>query len=136
MRRLILIELAALTALLCVSGVMASYGFLTAMLGSNALFEPVDAAIFFFSYTAFFGVLPVVLIGAPVYFALLGDGQARWLYVLLLGIAPGGLVLFFDLSMGVLALVCGAAVAPLTHLMCRSLGPDFPIDTKTLDGSA
>ena len=121
-RKLMRVEAAALFALLIVALGMAGYGVIDSLLHDNSLLGPLDSANIVFAYTAMLGLLPVVAVGAPGYLVLLRNNRASWSYVLLLGIAPGALVLPFEAWTGFLAIVCGAAVASLTHLMCRRLG--------------
>jgi hypothetical protein len=121
MRKVGLVELVALAALLAVAALMAACSFVASMLATNPLIEPASAARIAFARTATFGVLPVVAVGAPVYWALRDAGLARWPCVLLLGIAPGALALLSDREMGFWAVVCGATVALLTHLICREM---------------
>lgn len=99
---------------------------------SLAMLVVVSAALAAFQYPDFFyvklvflttlafGFLPVVVYGAPVYTILAHEGYARWHYVFLGGIAPGIVLLpFWGVYLGVMAIGCGAAVALLTHLVCR-----------------
>ena len=127
-RLFLIIQIAALTALLIVATGMALIGSLTS--------APAGGSKFFFEAALFFGVLPVVAVGAPIYFASIRYGRPRWFYVILLGIAPGLLALPFDALLSGFAIVCGAAVASLTHLMCRGLGPNNSFKPKPLRGSA
>jgi len=127
-RLFFIIQIAALMALLIVAAGMALIGSLTP--------DPAGGAKFVFESALFFGVLPVVAVGAPIYFALLRYGKPRWFYVILLGIAPGVAALPFDVLLGIFAILCGAAIASLTHLMCRGLGPNNSFKPKPLRGSA
>ena len=122
LRQLLLVEAAALAALLAVSGVMATFGAVYSLFNANSLLSSTASAQLGFSYTAILGLLPALLIGAPSYVALLCHNLARWPYVLLLGILPGLVMLLIELSLGLWAIICGATVALLTHLMCRRLG--------------
>lgn len=123
-RQLILVEAAALLALLMVALGMGSYGAIDSMLHENSLLDPLDSVKIVFAYTVILGFLPVVVIGAPGYLALLRSNRASWLHAVLLGMAPGLVALPFGAWTGFLAIVGGAAVATLTHLMCRRLGPN------------
>lgn len=76
-------------------------------------------AFVIFLYIVAVGFLPVVLYAAPAYTLLAQTGFARWYYALLLGIAPGVAVLPFDTFFGLEVIGYGAAVALLTHLVCR-----------------
>ena len=137
-RQLLIVEAAALVALLAVSVGMAGYGAFDSLLHSNSLLTPASSAQILFVYTAIFGLVPVIAIGAPGYVALLRHNRARWQYVVLLGIAPGLVALSVEPSLGFLAIICGAAVAAITHLICRRLGPNnsFKPKPKPRRGSA
>ena len=126
LRQLLLVEAAALAALFAVAGAMAAYGAADSSFNANSLLSPAASAQIGFSYTAILGLLPALLIGAPCYVALLQHNLARWPYALLLGILPGLVMLLIELSMGFWAIICGATVALLTHLMCRRLGSKIP----------
>ena len=135
-RQLLIVEGAALLALLTVALGMGGYGAIDSMLHNNSLLEPAASAKVVFAYTAIIGFLPVALIGAPVYLALLKLNRLSWPSILLLGIAPGLVALPFGAWTGFLAIVCGAAVASLTHFICRRLGPNNSFKPTPLRGAA
>jgi hypothetical protein len=87
------VELRAVTALLIGALLMALYVFADSLrasaIGSTMLVTPLDAAWGGFLYTIFFGVLPVILYGAPLYAFLRYKNMATWLSVVLAGVAPG-----------------------------------------------
>ncbi|MGY1411246.1 hypothetical protein ACW5EG_16950 [Luteimonas sp. A611] len=136
LRQLLLVEIAALLALLIVAGAMSAYGAADAARHADSLLAPAASAKVLFGYTMIIGFLPVVVIGAPGYVALLRKHLARWPYALGLGVLPGLLVLPFELSLGFWAIICGAAVALLTHVMCRRLGPNNSFKPTPLRGAA
>jgi hypothetical protein len=111
LRQWLLVGLAALVALLLVAGVMAG-------VTTSSVLGPT----YIFGYTMMIGVLPALLIGVPAYVFLLRKGQARWYYVLALGVIPGMLLLLMGDELGLLAVVCGGIVALITHLVCRLFG--------------
>lgn len=129
--QLVAVEAAALAALLVVSAAMAGYAYVVAMShNGNMMLSPISGAEITFAYTAILGLAPALLFGAPGYVVLLRRNLTRWPYVLLLGAAPGLIALALtvanptpsvDISLGLSATVCGAAVASLTHLMYRRL---------------
>ena len=128
-RKLIFVELAALAALIIVSAAMAVYGTIDSMLHTRPILDPASSARIGFGYTAIVGAVPALLFGGPIYVGLLCRNFARWPYVLLLGTAPGVLALAFDTSLGFFAIICGASVASLTHLMCSQLGLNKSLNT-------
>src|SRR3546814_144304 len=115
LKQFAVIELVALVALLAVAGLMAGYGAADSAFHANSLLSPSSSAWLGFGYTALIGVPVVVVIGAPVYFILLQRGLARWPYILLAGAAPGLKALVASVSLGFWAIICGIAVASLTH---------------------
>ena len=123
-KQLIAVEFAALASLLVVAAAMAAYGAIDSTLHASSLLGPSSSAQVVFGYTAILGAVPALLLGAPGYLILVHRNLARWPYVSLLGTAPGLLALAFDITLGLFAIICGAAVALLTHVMCRRLGPN------------
>lgn len=101
-----------------------------------SILDPESAARVTFAYTCVLGALPVVLVGAPGYWALLQRGLARWYYALALGAAPALGFLLADLDLAFWALVAGSIVALLTHLLCRELAPDTSPKPTPLRGAA
>ena len=135
-RKLLVIEACSIGALLFVSSLMAVGGVFDSVLRTNSLVRPADSALIGFVYTAVFGFLPVVLIGAPGYLVLLRYNFARLKYVLLLGITPGVFAVFFHPSLGLWAIVCGALMASITHFIYRKLGPNNSSKPMPLRGTA
>ena len=116
--RFVLVELVALLSLLIVAAVLAQFS------GGTAFQDAASAQKFFFTTTLYLGFIPVAAIGAPIYFWLLGRGVPRWIHVVVLGITPGLVALLLDSMIGIMAMICGAFVASLTHVACRRLGPN------------
>ena len=135
-RQFLAVEAAALVSLLIVAGGMAVYGAVDSSMHANSLLDPASSAQLGFGYTAVFGLVPVLLLGAPAYFILLRQGIARWYYAFLLGVLPGCLALAFDPFLGIWSMICGSTVALLTHFMCRRLGPNNSFKPNPLRGSA
>ena len=122
-RLFVRVEVTVALSLLTAATVMAVLG--AAPFGSpgTAFQGSGDAAAFYFTSTLLIGVVPAIALGGPLYFLLLKHREARWLYVIMLGVSPGLVFLPFDFLLGTLAIVCGLLVASLTHLGCRRLGP-------------
>jgi len=136
LRQLLLVEIAALLSLLIVAGAMSAYGAADSARHAAPLLSPSASAQILFSYTLIIGILPVTLVGAPGYVVLLRKDVARWPYALGLGVFPGFVVLPLELSLGFWAIICGAAVALVTHIMCRRLGPNNSFKPNLLRKSA
>jgi hypothetical protein len=135
-RLVLVVSTAALSALLIVAGAMAGVAAMDSATHSNALLSPASAASVTFGYTLILGVLPVLLVGVPGYLILLHRGIARWHYALALGVVPGLVALPFGANLAIWATVCGGAVAMLTHLACRRLGPNNSFKPTPLRGAA
>lgn len=127
-RLFFIVQIAAVTSLLLVAAGMALIG--------AADSGPTGGAKFFFQSTLFFGAIPTIVIGAPIYFALLIHSNPRWLYVILIGIVPGVVMLPFDGFLGIFAAICGCFVASLTHVICRRLGRNSSFKPVPLRGTA
>jgi hypothetical protein len=69
--------------------------------------------------TFFLGIIPVAVVGAPIYAWLWIRGKRSFLYALLLGIAPGALLMPVEPSLAFLLGTFGPVVAVLTHAFCR-----------------
>ena len=123
-RLFVRVEVTAALSLLLAATVMAALGAAPFGNSGTAFQGPGDAAVFYFTSTLLFGVIPAIALGGPIYFIFLKQREPRWLYVILLGVTPGLLLLPFDVLLGTLATVCGLLVASLTHLGCRRLGPN------------
>jgi hypothetical protein len=136
LRQLLIVGPAALAALLLVASAMAGVAALDSATNSNALLRPSFAAKTTFGYTLILGILPALLIGVPGYLLLLRRRAARWYYALGLGVVPGIVALPLDANLGAWAVVCGGAVAMLTHLACRRLVPNNSFKPNPLRGSA
>ena len=136
LRRLVFVELVAVGSLLLVAGAMAAYGAVDSVRHANSLIDPWGSAWLGFAYTVAFGLLPVVLFGAPVYSVLLSRGKASWPTAVGLGVVPGLLLLLVAGGLGVWAIVCGLVASCLTHLVCRRLGPNNSFKPTPLRGAA
>jgi len=114
-RQLALIEAISIGSLVVLAGLLALVAYIDET-SPNSVFPPAESAYMTFSYASIIGLPIVVLFGSPGYWALTRFGRAHWLIVLLMGIAPGALFLFVDMSLGGWAIASGAIVASLTHL--------------------
>ncbi len=111
----LLVALAALT-LFAVIG--AGYFAFEAWRTEDYLFTPAGAAVVVFAYTLAFGILPVVLFGAPLYAFLLSTGRASVLAAIGIGVVPGLCLYFVAWDLGVMSAIGGLFVALCTHTAC------------------
>ncbi|UJM85660.1 hypothetical protein [Rhodanobacter denitrificans] len=118
LRQLAKIELIALAALAIFALAFACLSAAQASFATNPLFGVFGTGEVVFVYTIVTGSLPVVFLGAPLYFALCHFHKASWLFVLIIGIAPGCVALFIATFPALWALPCGAFVASVTHVIC------------------
>ncbi len=123
-KQFIVIELIAILSLLFAATGMAAYGAIDSISHDNSLINPAGSAWLVFAYTVVIGAVPVIFFGAPIYSMLLRRGIATWLNVFFLGVTPGVLLLFVDVSLGFWGILCGTVVASITHLGSRRLGPN------------
>jgi len=82
------------------------------------MFTPAGSAQITFVGTLLMGFLPVALLGAPLYVLLSHRRRPAWPTVLLLGTLPG-LAIVLDVELGIVSLICGIAIACLTHVLCK-----------------
>ena len=136
LRQFLVVELVSIAVLVLVAAAVGAYGVVDSVSHANSLVGPGSSAWLGFAYTVAIGTLPVVVVGAPIYLVLLRRGSANWINVVALGGAPGVLLLFLVGGLGIWAMVCGVAVASVTHLICRRLGPNNSFKPKPLRGSA
>lgn len=118
LRQLAKIELVALAALAIFALAFACFSAAQASFTTNPLFGVFGTGEVVFVYTIVTGGLPVLLLVAPLYFALRHFHKASWLSVLIIGIAPGCVALFIATVSALWALPCGAFVAAFTHAIC------------------
>jgi hypothetical protein len=135
-RQFAVAELIALVALLLVAVVMGGLAALDSTLTSNSLLDPSGSAWVVFAYTALLGAPVVAFLGVPGYLILTLSGANRWWHVLLFGAAPGLVALPFSLELGAAAVLCGTAVAGLTHAGMRRLGSNNSSKPTPLRGAA
>jgi hypothetical protein len=114
------IELRTVAALLTCAVLMAVVAAIVEFVDSSPRFNPGESAGDLFILTLMFGTLPALLYGAPVYTLAACKRWLSWPLVLLVGIAPGIALLFYERNIGFFFLACGACVAAFTHLYARA----------------
>jgi uncharacterized membrane protein len=117
LRILLRVEVHAAAALsMCAAGV-AIWFMSVALGGETGTFRLWETGWNAFASTFVVGLLPVVLFGAPVYALLEANGRTSWPAAVLLGLAPGVALWFFERTLGAWFIGCGIGVACLTHLL-------------------
>ena len=135
-QRLVRTELVALLALTLVAGAMAGYSAFQASVAVSSALTPLASAEVTFVGTFLFGFIPVSLFGAPAYAWLSHRGRVTWWALLVLAAGPGVLAAFVDSEIAVLSLICGFAVAGITHLACRRwVSPNNSFNPMPLRGT-
>jgi hypothetical protein len=107
---------------LCIAAVVAAgLAYLQAVITTgNAFFSPIQTADVMGVSVVYFGLVPTVLLGAPIYTLLKTYSLDSWAAVLITGLLPGVVVLLFSLPIGIYAIVCGGIIASVTHAYFRN----------------
>lgn len=116
------VELRAILALLLCAVAMGFYELAASLRASAAgytlLLSPSDAGVGVFLYAIVFGLIPVVVYGAPIYAMLYQNQLLSWPAVVTVGIVPGFLVfLIVEKDLGIWLMAGGVAVGCTTHLL-------------------
>ena len=115
------IELWTVAALLTCAILMAVVAAIGEVVDSSPPFNPAEAAWDLFVLTLMLGAVPALLYGAPVYALAVHKRWISWPLVLLVGVTPGVLIVFWERGIGLFFLVCGACVAAATHVYTRPM---------------
>ena len=104
LRKLLRAEAAGLVALLICAALMGLYGYLESYVwslkGSKLIIAPLNASWLTFAYTGSIGLVAVLFYGAPVYALLSHKRLVSWWSVILVGAAPGAVIMFVDTNLG------------------------------------
>jgi hypothetical protein len=114
------IEAVCILALCIAAAVSAGLLYLQTMTAEKALLSPIQAAESALFYVIYLGIVPTVLLGAPIYALLKAYGRDSWTVVLFTGLVPGFVLLLFSLPVGMYAIVCGGIIASITHAYFRN----------------
>jgi hypothetical protein len=136
LRQLVRTELVALGWLTACAVVFAIWVSVTYLADASAPLsyrssQGVLLGLYFFA----FGLVPILIFGAPTYAWLMQRKWATWWSALLVGFLPGTIILPLDLSIAVYALVSGGVISLLTHLVIGR-GANNSFKPKPLRGSA
>jgi hypothetical protein len=136
-RALATIATFAAVALIVVAGLVAVTLAALEALSPSELWGVAGAFRTGFYASLLFGVVPGVVLGAPVYWLLWRSGRARWLSVLLVGAVLGALIAVVESGLAPWGIGCGMLVAGLTHIAAmRWLGPNNSSKPTPLRGAA
>jgi hypothetical protein len=121
LEKLLRAEAAGIVALFICASLMGLYGYLESYVwslkGSKLIFTPLDASWLTFAYTGSIGLVAVLFYGAPVYALLSYKRLVFWWSVILVGAAPGAVIMFLDSNLGGWLLVLGIFVALISHFL-------------------
>lgn len=121
------VEIRTAFAVVVVSLIGGMYSFVDTAFAQDSLLSPLASLKLVFLYAVTLGLPVALVIGAPIYALLSYKNVAWWPTVLLVGALPGFVVLYTtkDSGLGAWYVVCGIAVAFLTHLMWHRSFPRF-----------
>ena len=119
--RLAKTEVFSLCALIVAASVLACASAAQVAFAVDPLISPGASAGLVFAYTLIIGVLPVVVVGAPVY-AIVGHlyHRVRWYIALCIGLAPGLLALAYEVHLGLWSIAGGIIVSLVTHAFWKA----------------
>ena len=109
-QRLWRVELIGLGALLMTAIVIAVIFVFDALFVTPSDHGVSDVALLSFLLTIVYGLLPVVLFGAPVYTTLITTGRFRYATLFVVAALPGCLFLFVKFGFGIVAIIAGIAI--------------------------
>lgn len=117
------IELVAIIALVFAACLTGGLAFIQstwwAANGQSLVIEPLDVLWIVTIYAIVIGLLPVALLGVPIYTWLKTKRQASWLNVLCLGVLPGIVVFPLEKELTIWVMLCGSLVAISTHALSK-----------------
>jgi hypothetical protein len=107
---------------LCIAAVVAAVLVYvqTTIIGEKDLFSPIQTAEIMVMSVLYFGIIPTVLLGAPIYALLKASGRDNWAIVLFVGLVAGFVMLFINFRLGIYSIVCGGIIASITHACFRN----------------
>ncbi len=118
-QRLWRVQLAGLISLAAFAAFLAVLFVVEGLVVSSRETDVADVFLFVFGFSIFYGILPAILLGAPVYTAMTARGSIRWLPMLTTALAPGVAMLFLHRGLGLIAIVAGPSVLFMTHRLCQ-----------------
>ena len=114
-QRLWHVQLAGLISLAAFAVVLAGLMVLEGLIVSPRETDAIEILLGVFVLTMFYGLLPALLLGAPVYAAMLVRGAIRWPLLLITVVSPGIAMLSYHRGMGLIGIAAGPSVLFMTH---------------------
>ena len=114
-QRLWRVQLAGLISLVAFAVFLASLMALEGLIVSTRETEVIELFLGVFVLTVFYGLLPAVLLRAPVSTAMLARGTLRWSLLLVTVVSPGAAMFFYHRGLGLIGIVAGPSVLFMTH---------------------
>jgi hypothetical protein len=121
-RHTLLAVCAALLSLVIVAVALSACAAASELGRQRPIIPPLGTAFIVFLYSLICGFVPTAFGIAPAFVILQRRGMMHGFYALALGVAPGAAALLIDVRLGLIAIVCGAAVAGLTYWLCAKFG--------------
>lgn len=114
-QRLWRVQIAGLISLAAFAAFVATLFVIEGLLVSPRETDVIEVFLLVFAFGIFYGLLPAVLLGAPVYTAMLARGRIRWLLLLIVVLFPGAAMLFHHRGLGLIGIVAGPSILFMTH---------------------
>lgn len=114
-QRLWRVQLAGLISLASFAAFVATLLVIEGLLVSPRETDAIEVFLLVFAFGIFYGILPAVLLGAPIYTAMLSRGRIRWLLLLIVVLFPGAAMLFHHRGLGLIGIVAGPSILFMTH---------------------
>lgn len=112
-------EMAGVVSLLAFCVVLALLLLLEGLIMSPRETDALEMFLLAAALGLFYGLLPVVLLGAPAYVALSSTGRVRWLPLIAIVVLPGLVMLFYHRGLGMISIAAGPTILFLTHRLFR-----------------
>jgi hypothetical protein len=114
-QRLWRVQLAGLISLAAFAAFVAILFVIEGLLVSPRETDVIEVFLLVVAFGIFYGILPAVLLGAPVYTAMVSRGRIRWSLLLIVVLFPGAAMLFHHRGLGIVGIVAGPSILFMTH---------------------
>lgn len=89
------------------------------LLRRSEILEALEFAFIGIVVTMWFGVLPVIAYGAPIYAAFIVSEKFRWYWMLLISVVPGVALIFLEWEIGLMGIAGCVSVFGMVHFAYR-----------------